>query len=541
VVSLYSRSVRTMLNGHADRRSSLSEFGESLSLFDEKTLSDLENDLRDAETEKRFPSWQWTDMIKPYVRTVRASSWRTLLCRSAFALLPSFVQHRFTSDHKPDKLFPTSYLDGMRGLAALFVFFCHYSYNCFVITQGFGYGKPGENTNILQLPIIRLFYSGPPMVCLFFVISGYALSLKPLKLMRSRQWDALSNTMTSSIFRRGIRLFLPTTISTFLVVVFLRMGFYETTRAFAKDKTFIRNVVEHHPERLSSFAAQFKDWVWKVYEFVHVWGWESFGGSTSYDVHLWTIPVEFRCSMVLFLTLTGLARLRPWIRLTSLFFISWFTYRNARWEMLLFLSGMFLAELDLIRLASRRPTTPHALLHSPCSNCKDTSTQRKKIMNVLWVVLGVVALYLMSQPDDHFDETPGWVTLSHFIPKWFGDKYRYYQCLGSILFILATNHSKMLQRPFNYPFVQYFGKISYAIYLVHGPVLHVIGFRIEPWAWSITGHETRSQYIQGFLLGSIFIVPITIWAADLFWRCVDEPTVRFARWLEGKCNISESL
>jgi peptidoglycan/LPS O-acetylase OafA/YrhL len=145
----------------------------------------------------------------------------------------------------------------------------------------------------------------------------------------------------------------------------------------------------------------------------------------------------------------------------------------------------------------------------------------------------------MSQPDEDFAETPGWGFLSLLIPKWFSDKYRYWQCVGSILLVLATNHSKTLQRPFNTAFVQYFGKISYAIYLVHGPVLHVVGYTIEPWAWSITGHETKGQYIAGFILGSILVVPATVWAADLFWRAFDAPTVRFARWLENKCNASD--
>jgi peptidoglycan/LPS O-acetylase OafA/YrhL len=532
---LTSSTPRNTMNGHIER---ISFSEESLSLFDEKSLSDLENDLRDAETERRFPTLQWTDIMKPYVRSIRVSSWRTLLYRSGFFLLPSFVQQRLGKETaRSDKLFPTSYLDGMRGLAALFVFFCHYSYTFFTITEGYGYGKPGQNRNILQLPIIRLFYSGPPMVCLFFVISGYALSLKPLKLMRSRQWDNLSITMTSSVFRRGMRLFLPTTISTFIVLIFLRLGFYESTRPFATNKTYIRNVVEHHPDRLPTFPAQFNDWAWKVFNFVHVWSWEPFGGSTSYDVHLWTIPVEFRCSMVLFLALIGLARLRSWVRMTCLFFIMWFTYRNDRWEMLLFLSGMFLAEVDLIRL-SHQPTprnTPSPPV-SPSHLSFKRRTPLQKATSSLWVILAIVSLYLMSQPDDNFANTPGWWHLSTLIPHWWTDKYRYYQVLGSILFVLSVNFSPALQRPFNTPLVQYFGKISYAIYLVHGPVLHTFGYTVEKVAWGWTGTGTNSQFVGGFVLGSLFVVPGTVWAADLFWRGIDAPVVRFARWVEGCFN-----
>jgi peptidoglycan/LPS O-acetylase OafA/YrhL len=517
-----------------DQRDSSPE--ESLFLFNEKTLSDLESDYADDEAERRFPSSSWTDTVRPYIRTARICSWRTLLYRTGFALLPSFVQSRITTDEaKAEKLYPTAYLDGMRGLAALFVFFCHYFYTCFVITYGYGYGEPGMNNNILQLPIIRLFYSGPPMVCLFFVISGYALSLKPLRLMRARSWDNLTNTMTSSIFRRGLRLFLPTTISTFMVFLLLRFNFYEGTREFAYDTRFMRNIQENHPEKLETFTLQFYDWIWKVFQFVHVWSWEPFGGSTSYDVHLWTIPVEFRCSMVLFIVLMGIAKLRTWIRFVTLISVSWFTYRNDRWEMLLFLSGTFLAEIDLISTARKasRSTASTGLLDSFLST-------REKYLQVFWTAFGIFSLYLMSQPDDGFETTPGWVYLGTLIPEWWVDKYRYYQVLGSILFVLSSNRSKVLQRPFNSSFVQYFGKISYAIYLVHGPVLHVFGYRIERWAWGITGIETRSQYIGGFALGGLFIVPITVWAADLFWRGFDAPTVVFARWLEGKCNIGEA-
>lgn len=87
--------------------------------------------------------------------------------------------------------------------------------------------------------------------------------------------------------------------------------------------------------------------------------------------------------------------------------------------------------------------------------------------------------------------------------------------------------------------MQYFGKISYAIYLVHGPVLHVVGYRVERWAWGITGVETQQQYVTGFVLGAVFVVPIVVWVADLFWRGVDARTVVFARWVEGRCNVRE--
>lgn len=534
------------MNDHADYRDSSSD--EELSLFDEKTLSDLEDNDTELETARLFPSSQWADAVKPHIRAMKTSSLRNIIGRATFALLPSFIQSRIYKDDnaKPERLYPTSYLDGMRGLAALFVFFCHYAYGSFVITKGYGFVQDGiKNDHLLQLPILRLLYSGPPMVCVFFVISGYALSLKPLKLMRTRSWDSLSTTMTSSIFRRGLRLFLPTTISTFMVLLLVRYGFYETNRSFAYDQSFFHNVREHHPEQLESFSAQFYDWTQKVFAFVHIWNWEPFGGSTPYDVHLWTIPVEFRCSMVLFLVLMGVARVRTWIRWFVLLMITYFTYRSDRWEMILFLAGTCLAELDLIRIARRNSSSSNAVssplpIANPILNEKTMTTPQGKAVKKYFLVLaGIVALYLMSQPDEDFAETPGWIYLSSLIPEWFSEKYRYWQGIGSILLVLATNFSPALQRPFNTSFVRYFGKISYAIYLIHGPVLHTVGYSIMKWAWGVTGVETQAQYVNGFVLGSLFVVPVVVWAADLFWRACDAPTVQFARWIEEKCDAGD--
>ncbi|KAI9691765.1 MAG: hypothetical protein M1822_007837 [Bathelium mastoideum] len=460
-----------------------------------------------------------------------ATSWlhslRLVAYRLLFSLLPSFVQRRITGDiAKPDRLHPSSHLDGIRGLAAFFVFLCHLSYNCFIITYGFGLGDEGDNYHLLQLPIIRLFYSGPPMVSIFFVVSGYALSLKPLKQMRAHQWDSLLTTMSSSIFRRGFRLFLPTAISTFLILLMIRMGLYERTRAFATNGEILRNVMEYHPMHDKTFRMQFWDWSWTMYNFIAVWSWDVYAGSTRYDVHLWTIPTEFRSSLFLFLCLVGLSRCRQYLRLAVMTGIAYLVLRSDRWELLLFLSGAILAELDLMRSARRLARG-------------EKEIQMGTLQKSFWFSVSIVALYLMSQPDEFGDETPGWIYLTEMIPRWFTTKYRYWQSLGSILFIWAVNNAPFLQQPFNTGPMQYLGKLSYALYLMHGPVIHIIGYTIEPWAWSITGSDTELQYKLGFLLATALIIPCLIWVADLFWRAFDIPSVKFARWVESRCTVDE--
>ncbi|KAK3956104.1 acyltransferase family-domain-containing protein [Pseudoneurospora amorphoporcata] len=607
------------------------------------------------------------DFLSRNPRHYVSHSIRPLFLRSAFFLLPSFLQSRIQGrtpfgpepqgnqkkggqrGEKPRLLSPTSYLDGMRGIAAFSVFLCHYSYTCFVIAEGWGSG--GSNYYFLKLPFIRLFYSGPPMVCIFFVISGYALSLKPLKLIHSissrsssaitsaartkkhehNNYSKLLETLSSLVFRRGLRLFLPPAISTFLIVLLLRLGVYEWNRSFASDAEFLRNVQEIHYTRFDSATEQFVDWGYAVLNFVHLWDWDAFAGSTGIDVHLWTIPVEFRASMVLFLTILGTARLRGGVRMGVVLGWCVFAFLWERWEMCLFWMGMVLAEGDVVRdmaakreegrregelpessgggilpvvepvtlarmgdvmlipqqgpkrsrrhpqprqgaiemspdiyivgsedEASHSSTYPHSSNHPSSTSSRPSTSPAGN--TILPIVLLIISLYLLSQPDINSHLTPGWITLTSLIPHWWTEHYRFYQSIGAVILVYAVSRhpssspssssassasgsdtapilSQYLNPKilFESAIAQYLGKISYAIYLVHGPVLHTLGYTVMKFTWTrVTGTETDGHYITGFLLASLAVVPLVVWVADVFWRGVDEPVVKFARRVEER-------
>lgn len=271
------------MNGHAASRHSLS-YEEKMGLLEERTISDVESEGTAADVESRLDFNKlrvpgYSAFVAVPLEYLRSAPWRILLLRVFIFLTPSFLQGRHAREQIcPAKLSPTAYLDGMRGLAALFVFFCHYFYQAFTIAEGWGCGE--TNYHILKLPFLRLWYQGPPAVCVFFIISGYALSYRPLKLIRSRSFSDFSTTMSSLVFRRGIRLYLPTAISTFMIICLLRVGAYEWTRDFAGDRTYMKNIVEPHPQRMDDAFAQYRDWIIHMYKFVHVFGWDKFGGNT---------------------------------------------------------------------------------------------------------------------------------------------------------------------------------------------------------------------------------------------------------------------
>jgi len=121
------------------------------------------------------------------------------------------------------KIHPTAWLDALHGIAVLFVFFDHLI-NLWHKSHTVPYGFSDKNLYSMQLPIINLVYSGHTMVCIFFVISGYVLSSKPLRQIRQRHSDSqlvLVQTVSSSIFRRRRGCFFPVLASTFINAVLI--------------------------------------------------------------------------------------------------------------------------------------------------------------------------------------------------------------------------------------------------------------------------------------------------------------------------------
>ncbi|KAI4152493.1 MAG: hypothetical protein L6R39_001799 [Caloplaca ligustica] len=429
-------------------------------------------------------------------------------------LLPAWWHSSPKSPPPPPKTFyPTSWLDGLRGVAALFVFFHHASQ---IWLRGLrpGWGSGPDAHHIMQLPVLRIVFSGGAMVSVFFVISGYVLSTKPLRLAREGRFEELQHSLASSTFRRGPRLFVPCVVSTFITAVLAMAG------AFVDE-----GVARHYP-RAGTLGEQMGAWVRET-----VWLVNPFAGGTGFEENLWTIPTEFQGSLLVFLCVLGLSRTRNVVRQGCLgCFIAywlWFGY----WMTVLFLAGMLLADIG----------------HGGCQSaagdagCTIISTKKPKKWRskaVLHAFLLTIAVFLLSMPeyDEAVTESFGYATLATTLtPESWRNHFgagRWWPHLSSIMLVAVIDRAgpdSWYQKLFTYRFPQYLGRISFSLYLCHGVTLYTIGLRVANLCFHLFGSETNLRYGFSLVVSGAVVVPLLFWISDVFTVVVDRGAVTLSR------------
>ncbi|KAI0468036.1 acyltransferase 3 [Xylaria cf. heliscus] len=437
----------------------------------------------------------------------------------------------------------TSSLDGLRGYAAVAVMNYHilYTFQPFVF---YGYGLPHaaatecarpedayeSNLWFHQLPIIRLVYTGTWPISVFFVLSGFALSYNPLRESRKRAEGGdgdPAHSVVSSLLRRPIRLYGPPILASFVTMIAIQLGASEAGRKLLHDANDIAIVInEAHPTRFASFGSQLLDWAGETWRMLNVFWWGDI--HNRYDVHLWTIPTEFRCSLAVFLILPAYVAVRQRIRKPLLAGLVLYVYTLDRWDVGLFYSGVLIAD------------TSFSPLKSPVISGAKKDYQYSLYIAARVILFGL-SLWLLSAPDFCIQSTPGFEAISRLIPSSDPAPFRFIPNLGGILLvtILAWTGSsnRLVSTCLDSPIPQYLGRISYSLYIVHGPLMHTLGYWLFPTLLSLTGTDETWNYVMGFSVAYAVFVATAIWSADLFCRMIDEPFVRLAKAAQNRISL----
>lgn len=459
------------------------------------------------------------------------------------SVVPSFVADAVWPEHRQSwKLHSTSYLDGLRGIASMVVFICHYTEeNHPALIPSYGLNPDYSPSSWLQLPFVRIIFSGRPMVHIFFIISGFVLSYKPVRLIHSRNLDKCFSVLASSAFRRPIRLFGPCIVSTFLIMLLVQYGWLR--------------------EPLPTLTKQF--WAWKDAVFHGItwpWAWDR-DLRPAYDVHLWTIPIEFAHSMLLFMVILTLSRVRQRVRQPAVLLLMVYFLCCGKWAAFEFITGLFLAECHVLQNAHSKTW------ESSESALPSWPTPRPRLLgSIAWTTLHLTviatAIFIGGWPNYGAEDTYGIRYFHAQTPEPFASAdalapQKFWFGMAAALAVWSCGQLRPVRRFLEGPFAQYCGRVSYAVYIVHGPVLelcqeYVVGHPLLPSSGdleggdfepakpaagvtALLGGETPVQRTVAWAVGLFILAPAVIWTADVFWRVVDNPMVALGRKIETLC------
>lgn len=275
----------------------------------------------------------------------------------------------------------------------------------------------------------------------------------------------------------------------------------------------------HLPKALANFTVVYAQWA-NPFNFGHM--------HPRYDPHTWTIPKELRGSMVLYTFLLGTAGVTAKWRLAAAVALAAYALTMGHWDMGVFVGGMVLSEVDLLKTGELSMLSHADRLFA--SSMRDhgsraPSTGKGRLLR--WTLL-LIALYLLSYPDTGAEFTPGFRLLASLTPRWYPpiSRWMFYQALGALLLVPCVLRSPTLRALLEGPTAQYLGKISFSFYLVHGPILHSLGFWIMPRLFEQFGR------VVGYIVGWFMLLSVALYLAGWFHRKVDSWSMGVGRRLE---------
>lgn len=287
------------------------------------------------------------------------------------------------------------------------------------------------------------------------------------------------------------------------------------------EGTFLQNLKGKPYSQKSLLHLTSTDWYLDTLSLIDPFRYGAFAVS-RYNINiLWTIPNEWMGSMVVFVTVLGIARSKTWAKISILFILIFWCHFNAKWEPATFLNGVLLAELSF-----QRPK------YMKLDFFRDRLTTR-----IFWGFLFVFGIYAGSHPQKGPAESPGYRTLMSYVPSWYDkDKEVFWLAIGGAILVFALEHAKFLQDIFTTRFAQYLGDISFSLYMLHFQIMCTMGHWLVPKCMNVTGGWSNGElgFATGMVLAMMVLMPVMFWASDVFSRLVDVKCVKFAKWVWDK-------
>lgn len=380
-----------------------------------------------------------------------------------------------------------TYLEGLRGLCAIMVVLCHFLYAFYYsvfdlqITSSHLLG--GLDCLIGASPL-NFFFNGKMAVRFFFIICGFVASIKYVKTKDKKH-------VAQSAFKRYFRLAIPITIINVSICIVMLLGLYA-----------------NQPAAVISGSM---DWFYPFHDYVPtiktaliegVYG-SVFLGANGYNGVLWVMKYEFWGVMLVYLCLVLFGNMK---------------YRYVPY-------AVIFAALALIDRENLGYATVFAgMIISDVYYIQKDKMKFFESKHLILVPVFVFGMYLCSFPAKG-SGLSGIYGIMQYPPVIM------FYAAGSILVFFVLLYSDILQKIMNCTILQKIGKISFALYLIHFPVISTVS------SWILIFFNEKMNYnilmiidfvvtvvVMGIVATFVtkYIEPLGEKVAGLFMTCINK-------------------
>ncbi len=358
-------------------------------------------------------------------------------------------------------------LDSLRGLAALTVVFHHFSRIC----------SP-QVLHVLDRTPLRLLVAGHQAVILFFLLSGFVLTL-PYKKEGSLNYR-------SFFLKRVCRIYLP----------------YLAALAFAIlcDLHFSsRSPINNYWTNLTWSAPVTTRLVVQHILFLGNFNWSQF------NTAFWSLVYEMRISLVFPFIALAVLRLRSrWLVLcAAALSLSFFPLAT------LLSSALHLSSHAAINTMLTVHYAAFFLIGSLVAKHLDVINRRYAQLSPLQtgaIALVSLVLYAFANASS--------LVQRFSIP---GDLYDWGTAAGATMLIVFAMNSRSFHTFLSSRTIHHLGQISYSLYLIHGTILFVL-------VHTLLGHVPMSRLLLIYLSATLLVT-------EIFYRLIERPTMLLGRHL----------
>jgi peptidoglycan/LPS O-acetylase OafA/YrhL len=383
------------------------------------------------------------------------------------------------------------YIEGMRGLAALFVLFEHVVCAFYPVLFPYPAASPIPLEDLAAQSILiktfvftplNIFFNGLFAVMIFLIISGYVISYN---CFHSRD----ENYVTASFFKRYFRLTIPILISCIITYFLLKVGAFYNGQASLESQ--------------SSWFSQFYNCDANFFNMIKFVLYDEYINFSKEDLYcynstLWMMSSMLQGSFLVYafyaLFARSSSRLRIFIYITLIIIFS-------KSPILAVILGMILFDMDANNIF-------------------------QNVNKIILLIILLPGIYLGSVIRLDF---PFYTILDiDFMKEYFGSAAiacHIYHIIGGFLLFFALSRLSFSIKVFSSKVAVYLGKISFSIYILHFIVISSLSSYIFVWL----KNNTNASNELSFIVTSVMTIVVTILLSHIFHHYIELKSINWSQ------------